>query len=516
MIKTKLEQFLEVLIAAIVFAVIYYIVKLPIHNIPITYYDDGESLYHVFNILHGGIPYLEDHSHHFLGYVIHFLLGEKIFGLNLFLIKNVAFLNQVLVSIAVFLVSRLYFANHVALIAGLLTIVAREPFVLGFQIQYMINFYLYFLLYFSLLAIRKQNSSYLLLAYFLSSVAFVYDQRCLALVLIPIVASFQIIGFPSFKGATKSLTFYLTPILASLYYLYKNGALVPFYEQTFLYPSIYRIGSRSMIDLIWNAICIHKHLFSHMNVWFFGSALIGSIALYFNAANASPLSVKEKRLFTVILIPLLLMPSVGGRDFDYYTITWLPFFGICVAFGYDYISKQREALKLIYALLLFLSLLFPLVAAAGFMRSDMLQRYTGDGFTEVSEYLNRNLSADDTVYVWGYRMDLYVAIHKLSHFPHVNYIMIHPDRQVIGEDREKHIYPKYEDMFLDKLAKNPPTYFVTALHKERDELELDSKAQSEVFNAIDQRYEQVFESKKDAYNGVISIFTVYKLKPISR
>jgi hypothetical protein len=123
----------EFLWATAALTVVYLVVRLPLLAHPLIYYDDGQSLYHTMALLRGLVPYRDHTNHHFMGYLIPYLLTAKVIGLSLHLVTVVQLLSQAATGAGLYLCARRFCGPVPALVATLLVVTAREPWVLGFQ-----------------------------------------------------------------------------------------------------------------------------------------------------------------------------------------------------------------------------------------------------------------------------------------------------------------------------------------------------------------------------------------------
>jgi len=138
---------------------------------------------------------------------------------------------------------------------------------------------------------------------------------------------------------------------------------------------------------------------------------------------------------------------------------------------------------------------------------EQRDNYVGDGAREVAAYLNQNLTKEESLFVWGYRPDLYIRLERLSPYPIMNYQIIHPDGAVkTKEERLKHIYPKYEEHFISLLDLEPPDYVVTV----NQEKLLWSLSSTKVLSLIADAYEKVYEIKREDFRGNEIEFRVFR------
>ena len=505
------DYYFEIALTAALLIVSFYLFKLPVKHIPILFYDDAELSYHSFSIASGKIPYLDDQSHHFLGYTLPLIIWGKLFGFSSYLVRSYAMFNQVLVGLGILILVRPPTSFFWSLIAALLYISAREPWVPGFPIQNEINLLIVAILFTLHSSNKSCTKERLTMASFLAGIAFIFDQRALLLVIIPVFEIFSSESNEINKARmivlSKALLAWAIAPASVLFWLWKNSALTSFIEQTFIFPSRYRVGSFSLLDSLRQGLSLHSFLFS-FSYMLTCLGILGYLAL-FTPQVKRIISPNFRR--SLLLMPFLLFPmaAIGGRNYDYYTTIWLPLLAILSAILGLYASRTSWRLQTCFAILYCMALLPPYSNSIMLKRSGHFDPFTTDGSYETAGFLKSNMAPTDTLFVWGYRMDMYLLTQKLSHFPFVNQLFIHPDRKITGPYRSKHIYPKHEELFLKSLRENPPTYLI--YFEREEEKELPSKSLTILKNTIQNRYKQVFETSNRDYLGSNPRFHVYKL-----
>jgi len=217
------------------------------------------------------------------------------------------------------------------------------------------------------------------------------------------------------------------------------------------------------------------------------------------------ISARERILLLTAIVPISIMPTLGSRDYDYYTITWLPYLAVLTILASALFSTK--AMHRAYLILMTAPIFFS-VSNAVIHRNDGAN-YSGDGIRETVQYLKENMAATDTIYVWGYRMDIYVYLQKLSAYPMANRLMIHPDPLITGEElRIKHEFPPYRETFLDLLTRTPPTFVV--LFETDQGRGQSSTADRALHNSLEHDYREAFTIEKPDLRGIRSHFTVFK------
>jgi hypothetical protein len=499
-------SFLRALCLFLLFFVLYSLLRLPVLSLGIPYYDDGDTLYHAFSILSGRVPYRDDIGHHFFGYLLPFVLYGKLFPLDEWSFFWIAGLHQSLTALFVFLIGKEFAGRSFAVLSSLLVLAAREPWVIGFYQQYQTNTLMVMIWYLSLKAINdpKAGDRSLSLAFLVAGLAFVFDQRALLMSITPVVAWVLLFRRDSVILLRAAPMFYFVVPIVGVLYLLKNDALTPFVEQTFKFPLLFRTGQSSLLDQLLTCLTLHRHILSTTPVLLL-FAMLGVIPLLRTRGRG------EQVLILSFALSVFLMTLLGGRDYEYYTVPWIPFMGLASLglvhwrlFQGPVLSKTLPALFFSPVLLSYIQLIenFP------------TKKDPGDGVSEVAQFLKMSMNSEDTVYVWAYRLDLYVQANKLSYFPEANRMMIHPDHAIVhSEERRKHVFPKYDERFRQRLEAAPPSYLVTFT---RDDVPpLWSAADDAVRTTLSRRYDKVFEVQRRNFRGDLCLWRVFRLRKSS-
>lgn len=475
----------------------YILFKLPILHIPILFYDDGEMMYHAFALSKGLIPYLDTHSHHFLGYILPIILSGKLFGFSPDLLRQMGAIFQVLTGLGIFILVNRFTSKGWSLFAAILYISAREPWVNGFPIQYELNLLIVLIL---LLIDKKDFTS----AAAIASLGFIFDQRALALITLPLAAITA--TELKLKPVLKFLTIYSILPLLTLLWLYTNGALLAFWEQTFIFPSKYRVATLSFWDSIAQGFSLHRYLLTS-TPWLFGLALAGYAAL-FDLRIKDALSPELRRALLIAPLILFAMAGIGGRDYDYYTVIWLPVLSALAGVCFYYAVTASSSFKLSVAFMTIIGIFIPHLYSLALLKTDNFKDYGSDGSVETASFIKANMKPNDSVFVWGYRMDLYLRIGKTAPFADASLLFIHPDA-AIKNSRWRHIAPKYEYDFMEKITANMPTFLVRFTRG--GDKTLFSPSKELVSKLININYQKVFEIERKDYQDGYPKFEVYKL-----
>lgn len=511
-------RFAEPAAAILLFSLLIFVLRYPTSHLGLVFYDDGETLYHVMMLLSGYVPYRDDHTHHFLGYVLPVLVGAKVFGFSLELIRQMSFLTYLAAALGVFLCMRLISGFWLSVLAAAITVSIREPYVWAYFIQYQLNVLIAFILYFAMRYCLEPRRAFLLVSTALSSVAFCFDQRALALSFIPAAAFF--LAPPSrikerfSQAGAAAFVWAIFPGLAALYLLV-HGAWDLFIEQTITFPRDYRVGSLSLSDILYRGYQNHLRLAFDAPIAV-ATACAGFAGLIRDRARwvdeYHDGNRRYRALYLLLLLtalPLAIMPLFGGRDFPNYVITWYPLMGMLAVLSIRFFRYLSERAARLYPLVPVAAVLISLAQAISYWNGPTELPYKGDGRAETVEYLRQNLSLGETVLVWAYRLDLYAALEEKAPYPIANRIMVHPDHLIVDrEARIAHIYPPYEREYLRWLDEQPPTYIVTVDRTGYPRLY--SPTDEKIHSMLETSYEQVFEISRRDFMDKDTTFRVYR------
>ena len=498
------------LLALILPGALYILLRTPMAPLSFSYYDDGENLYHALALLEGKIPYLQDFNHHFAGYLLPLVLLAKLFGFSADLFSTLFVVQQVVVGYLVFLIVRRFTIPLWSLFGALVAVSAREPWVLGHFIQYELNPLWLLSLLFALSFISKGSLRFLALSFFISGIAFTFDQRALFFSIIPFgawtlskrgtllrwIASLFIAG----------MAWGLAPLTAILY-LFSHGALIPFYEQTFVFPSQYRVGGSSLTELLFQGLSLHRYLFTLSSLLF-----IGALASTFTIILQKRYRDSTYTLLFFAAIPHFIFPFFGGRDYEYYTVTWLPWMAIVSALLPSLLVDTVPALVLTAAKALVASpILTASLGAMTIAMDDSVQAYQGDGAREAAEFLRVNAQPSDQIYLLGYRLDLFAHLGRTEGLPFSSQIFYTPDSDVPSEQYELHTYPQYRSQFEDVLTNTPPQWIV--IFNTSELIGIKRPIESFVLSLVASRYEKAYTITRNDFRDKVITFEVYKKRP---
>ncbi len=488
----------------------YILVRLPLAPAVMPFLDIGEVMYHTLSLMEGRVPYRDDITHHFLGYTIEYLLAAKIFTFDEQLPSKVAIINQALSAFGIFKILTLLLPSWLALLGGLMLLLAGEPWVLGLYLQYQINLLAIYILYFSFLYLNKGALRDLLFSFLIAGVAFFFDQRAIVMLTVPFLA-WWLAEKRKLKPLLIGLFAYLTVPTLALTYLFYHTALTSFIEQTLLFPILYRSASRQPLELLADIFASHLYLVKE-TPFLLAFFIVGLIPLFYRAIIRHDRNDRKDRLSLFVLLsiaPFILMPLFGSRPYYYYSVTWIPYMVLVGFMNAAEFVKLNLPKKSAYLLLSIAPIFLSLLTTINVLYHES-PAHADDGINAVVSTMQSQMQPDDTVFIWGYRFDLYIYLHKLSPYPFANYHLIHPDWRITGEARLQHVYPKYESYFLELLNNKLPTYLVTF---DRDAtIGTDSLANQAVLQKIASAYDKILEINSINISGERVYWKGYRLR----
>lgn len=471
----------------------YLLLRSPTWHIYLPYYDDAETLYHVLSLSKGEVPYRDNYNHHFPGYLFPFLLGAPLFGFSSYLIQEVTAVLQVLNGVVCFFLLRTFASPLFAYLGALLLVSAREPWVIGFYPQFETNLVYLSSLLLTLKFIGTSSSVFLFFSALLVGLGFIADQRALLLFLIP-VSALLVQRELILRRLTLVSLGTLLPTLLVLLYLFISGGIGRFIEQTFIFPTQFRAGSKSFGDFLRDGLEVYAHIWEKTPL----HALLAVSGLLLFAVKGG---LKDKKVPVVLVsfLPMLGMPLLGGRNFDYYTIVVFPLLSLAAVLSTPLLTPSGRR---VWAFLMMTPLLLSFYHAI-----SLSLPHPVDGVKEITRRLEEKGVKEREIYMWGYRLDVYTELGLLAHNPFASRIFVHPDHAITGEARLKHIYPKYESEFFERM-KAPPRFIV--LFNREGYQHQGSPADSYIRQLLKQRYELSVRVIYQDFLGKECVFDLYE------
>lgn len=486
----------------------YQFVRLPFYATRFAWLDDGEVLYHTLLLIKGGIPYRDDVTHHFVGFTLPLVGAAQLFGFSIDLLRQWSAVQQPLMATGVFLIARLFLSTPFSWLAGLLAVSAREPYILGYFPQQTMNLLVVFVLLAALQECREGATREFLTVALGTGLLLLIDQRDFCYVMLPTALGVRRwrLGRISMWLALSAAALYLLPLLLFVLWLASHGALQAAIDQTILFPLNYRATSLPLFEHLAVAARAHRYLITLSPLLFIAS-LFGYVAL---ARGQIPVLNRDQRSLLLLFPALpLLVTTLGGRDFDYYSLVWNPYLALLAPCAVFFAAQFRWPPRVGVAMLLLGALATPPSTVLSEVLSPTYKVRFEDGSENLIRFLSATLARDDTLFVWGYRLDIYVRAGRLSAFPFANLLALHPDQQV--EDaaaRESHVDPRMVKRFLQLWSSAPPSVVVLVVS---DEFQgLSSDAEKFVLAELQDSYHLTSEFPGRTYLGKVMNYRVYR------
>ena len=386
---------------------------IPWWSVSYLHVDHAETFYHAFAWLNGRIPYRDDFTHHFIGYVIPVYLIGFIFPIGPVLLKSLCILFKLLTAWANYKTASTLFSPSAGKLAALLTVTLGIFF--GWQGNFLNNqgfqeavlAFLVFNIVKFLIFSNKRNLYY---AGSLLGILITFDQRCL--VFSGLFALILLIRKDTRNLKTiinLSLATLVVPILL-LIALYLSGSLSEFYEQTIVFPLFKRNSGIDSSSWEW--------------YWYYTLNLVHHepIAAILATLGVATMLRRECRSeISVLFISAFVFGAIyifsGKRFYSNYPLILSPFI-ICIVAGMPYYAEKisGRSLAICYGVFVvfagLVSWLIPLSDYAGgntiyFSADESVAKKT-------SEYILDNSDAEATLLVWGYKPQVYLRTNKLS------------------------------------------------------------------------------------------------------
>lgn len=411
------------------------------------------------------------------------------------MIQEVTVVIQVLNGAICFFLLRTFASPLFAYLGALLLISAREPWVIGFYPQLETNLIYLGSLLLTLKVVDSGSLLFLFIASLLCGMGFIADQRALLLILIPLSTLLVHREYIFRRLMIISLGMIL-PTLLFLLYLFVNGGVERFIEQTLVFPAQFRAGSKTLGDFLGDALDVYGHVPEKTPL----HALLAAFGLLLWLIKGGR---RDGKILIVVVsfLPMLGMPLLGGRNFDYYTIVVFPLLSLAAVLPTPLLTKMGRT---IWAILMTTPLVLSLYHALTLSLSHPV-----DGVKEITRRLEEKGVKEREVYMWGYRLDVYTELGLLPHNPFASRIFVHPDHAITGEARLKHIYPKYESEFFERMKSSPR--FIVLFDREGYRHQ-GSPADSYIKELLKRRYELSTRVIYEDFLGKECMFDLYEIK----
>ena len=505
------------LLVALLCAAWWALLRYPASVLGLGFLDDGETLYHGFALSQGLIPYRDDTTHHFLGYALPYALLGPWFGFTPTLVYLVTAAAIGLSSGLVFWGLRSMTGVWLALLGALVVSTGREPAEIGYFVQYQFNVFVAAIIALCLWGLQSHTRSLFRAAAFASGLFIVWDQRGALCVMLPLCANL-LHRDPDVRHAhiqphrvRESIWLLclasIAPLVA-LTTLWWQSALTDWFVQTIQFPLTVRSGSHGLLERLWLGLFSQRYLFTMTPI----TAIFGVLGLFELRRSLNTPTRPIAWFLLLCMLPLLGMPILGGRDFDYYCLTWYPWIGILVPLSAMFLSRGFPRLA---QPICFLPVIVPLLGGLLALRMKQTQffdlRAHQEGQADVVEFLNKAMLPTDSIYIWGYRLELLVRLGRLSHFRQANRLFVHPDHPIADPaHRQQHEFAPFVAEFKEQWAASPPKFLVT--YTRTGALPDSSEINSFVTTQIVARYQVVFETNGTDFTQHGTHYQVFRLR----
>jgi hypothetical protein len=469
----------------------YILLRLPYFSLPdftygIFFLDDGETLYHLKALYASLVPYRDDVTHHFLGYLISYLFLEKIFNSPQVLLFVTALLHQLISALAIFsLTFKISNNRALAFLSGLTFLAALEPYALGYPPIAQLTS----LILLTFCALLNRSGLIRLLGSLVFGVALTFDQR--AIFFTPLFI-YQIWRKEKKLISPRHFIAMLLVPFSMLFYLFINSAVKDWFKQTIIYPLFHRNcgtwGNSNFLAL--EAPLFYLYLLALLTI------------IIFIVKRPAILTFEKSLLASLAFLASLLSVLAGGREFTYYHYPLIAFATVIIS-ALARLLERRERFPLFYSLFLFLAL-FPTTALINSftlkfppLKSDL-------------SLLSATLAREDPLkqksfYIWGYRPDLYIKLNRLSASRFMNRQMVHPDQGVrAAKDRACHVMPQLLESFISEWNSDKPELVLLVESK--------FSSQSEIFikESLAKDYHLIAEFKETLLNQKVEKWQLFR------
>lgn len=430
---------------------------LPLLSFDAASIDLTQSVYNTREILAGRIPYLEIVSHHFMGYLLPFVMVNLFLDLTPTVLWSMCIIFNLINALILYHSIKLVTSQNVARLGALATVSLGwfwgwqgMTFNVQSNILPLLNLAIYFLIH---ACTTDSKRSGILCALFLG-LSFIADQRMLVfapLLLLPIWHNNwwrkkQII-------CSLGVSYIFAPLLA-LTLLWSLGAWDSFIEHTIKFP----LQSRNCSNPY--ALQMLQDLLS----WGVASerptvviATIGFLLTLFY----------EKRTWLKIffiygLFAALLYSLLGQRDYPNYLLLFAPFALLLLCMALHLIKLRFSALILPLTLLI-LALIVRAAAISPIYYSKSgryLYPFDNRAVKETVAFIKEHRKKSEEVLVWGYAPAIYNFSSTLSPFKDVGLLSVTGANFFTYDSSEQCYLPEMVAEFEALMSKNPPKYFI--------------------------------------------------------
>jgi hypothetical protein len=412
--------------------------------------DLAAMVFDVRRIELGYVPYRDTFTHHFAGYLVPFVIIGRFISLTPFLLKALSVSFNLATAGFVFLTVRDVGGRRAAWLGTFLTVTVGWFWSwqgAGFNIQSYMTPLLGALLFLTVRACLRPRSTTVWWAAAVAGVLFTFDQRAAPFLLVPLIPVVCTRGLRTFRTVLPTIAASAAAPSLALAYLWHNGALGDFIEQTVIFPLYYRnhgIVGGAPLPVIWLAF-----LLSSEPVTAVLSAL-GLIAMW---------TGERRRPLTAVFVGAFLCSAAysvaGGRVYPYYFLLFGPVAVMVISLlpTYAALRSLRTANVLWIGLAVF----------GSFAALKPLWMYVRSGTPFVpdtehtmnvaADYIQKHTKPADGVLVWGFAPQIYVLSDRFNTFRDAGLLSVAGGNfSSIGADeqgRVPHMVTEF-DVYLDR------------------------------------------------------------------
>lgn len=435
---------------------------LPLVKLDYMIVDLAETIYHVKELAIGRVPYRDIFSHHFLGYLLPFLLVELITPINGKVIWGLCFLFHIFNCVMAYLVVRRLTTTENGRVAALL--MATVGWFWGWSgVTFNNQSYIVPILFLFLLCLVESlfspsRSRWWQTSCLVFSMLVSFDQRLIIfspLLLLPI--SFDV-SLRKIRTIAIGAALLITPWLILLAYLLYNKAFSDFIFQTVIYPFEYR--NFGLAESFW------ARTRGLLSLGLKGAGLELSFAafgliLYINSQKDRKSAYLLSSFFFLSLIYVFL----GGREFLHYWYLMAPI----TIVGLSLLTLGGKFWRVIGNLAQLAVIILALFRPIGWLMfsPDPFMKGNEGLHHAVGDFIKSNTGPDDRMIVWGYFPQIYLSAERFSPFRDMGLISVAGANYRSSLLQDQRIVPDMDRDFKAMLSSHPPKVFVYARSRDK-------------------------------------------------
>ncbi len=420
--------------------------------------DVAEMLYHVAELRHGRVPYVDIYNHHFLGYLLPLRAFDLLVPLTGTSIKFLGILSNVAVAWLLYQTVLLLASQHTAKFAALVT--ATLGWLPGWDgLTYNVQTFLlpYFTLVIFLVvhAIMKQSERTFYFAAFTLGFLLSTDQRFIFSLVFLLLPPLFVENYRRSDVFLKCVGCVAVIPCACIFYLLWNGAIRDWYLATVVFPLSYR--NRGLESSFFAQVFI---LVKNAT---FKEPLVSTLAII----GFCTLLAYERRAYIVALIIALIISGVsyalvGGRPYGNYLLMLTPLVMLFITLPLSILERSRLSsfTKKTPPLLVMLSCGIALSPALLYLHQHRPLGETIRPLAEVGTFVREHTDPEANILVWGYAPEIYLSSERFSGFNEIGLISVAGADFSSLEHGTQGIVPEREAAFQSYLAQTPPKMFL--------------------------------------------------------